>query len=44
MLTAVLDDDIISEAKRLGACDYIMKPCDLEKLEALVLSVLSAGK
>jgi len=44
MLTAVEDEDIIEEAKRLGACDYITKPFDLEKLEALVLSILIPEK
>lgn len=40
MMTAIDDEDIMSEAKKLGACDYLIKPFDLEKLEALVLSVL----
>lgn len=40
MMTAIDDEDIMSEAKSLGACDYLIKPFDLEKLEALVLSVL----
>ena len=39
MLTAIEDEDIIQEAKRLGACDYITKPFDLEKLEALIASI-----
>ncbi len=40
MLTAIEDEDIIKEAIGLGALDYITKPCDLEKLEALILSIL----
>jgi DNA-binding NtrC family response regulator len=44
MLTGVEDEDVINEAKRLGACDYITKPCDLEKVEALVLSILIPRK
>jgi two-component system response regulator (stage 0 sporulation protein F) len=44
MLTAIEDEDIIKEANRLGACDYITKPFDLEKLEALVLSILIPEK
>ena len=44
MLTAIEDEDIISEAKKLGACDYLIKPFDLEKLEALVLSILIPTK
>lgn len=44
MLTAIEDEDIIKEAERLGACDYITKPFDLEKLKALVLSLLIPEK
>ena len=44
MLTAIQNEDIIEEANRLGACDYITKPFDLEKLEALVLSILIPEK
>jgi two-component system response regulator (stage 0 sporulation protein F) len=40
MLTAVEDEDIIGKAKELGALDYITKPCDLAKLEAMVLSMM----
>jgi two-component system response regulator (stage 0 sporulation protein F) len=39
MLTAVEDEDVMEEAMRLGALDYIIKPFDLEKLEALILSI-----
>jgi len=44
MLTVVVDEDILKEAQKLGACDYLSKPFDLEKLEALVLSLLAPGK
>lgn len=44
MLTAVQDEDIVKEAAKLGACDYIIKPFDFVKLEALVLSILIQGK
>jgi two-component system response regulator (stage 0 sporulation protein F) len=40
MLTAVEDEDVMEEAKKLGALDYITKPFDLEKLEAMILSIL----
>ena len=39
MLTAVEDEDVMEEAMRLGALDYIIKPFDLEKLEAMILSI-----
>lgn len=44
MLTAVEDEDIIKEAKALGACDYLIKPCDLQGVEALILSILMKEK
>jgi DNA-binding NtrC family response regulator len=44
LLTGIQDPDIIREATRLGAADYINKPCDLEKLEALILAILVRGK
>ena len=44
MLTAIQDEDILEEAKRLGACDYITKPFNLEELETLVLSILVPEK
>lgn len=44
MLTAIEDEDIIKEANKLGACDYITKPCDLLNLEALILSILIPEK
>jgi len=44
MLTAIEDEDIIKEAKRLGACDYLTKPCNLTEVEALVLSLLMQEK
>lgn len=44
MLSAIRDEDIMQEASKLGASDYITKPCDLEKLEASVLSILIPEK
>jgi two-component system response regulator (stage 0 sporulation protein F) len=44
MLTAVEDEDVMEEAKKLGALDYITKPFDLEKLEAMILSILIQEK
>lgn len=41
MLTAVQDEDVVAEAFREGAADYLIKPCSLMKLDALVLSILS---
>ncbi|MFA6384726.1 MAG: response regulator [Candidatus Omnitrophota bacterium] len=44
LLTGIQDPDIIQEANKLGAADYINKPYDLEKLEALILSILVREK
>ena len=44
MLTATGDEDIVKEAKALGACDYLTKPCNLQELEALILSILMQEK
>jgi two-component system response regulator (stage 0 sporulation protein F) len=44
MMTVVVDEDILKGALKLGACDYLNKPFDLEKLEALVLSLLAPQK
>ena len=44
MLTAVEDEDIIKEAIALGASDYLTKPCNLQEVEALVLSILTQEK
>jgi DNA-binding NtrC family response regulator len=44
LLTGIQDPDIIREANKLGAADYMNKPCDLEKLEALILAILVRGK
>ncbi|MBU1086755.1 MAG: response regulator [Candidatus Omnitrophica bacterium] len=40
MLTSVQDEYIVDEAKREGACGYLIKPCDLTKLEELIKSIL----
>ncbi|OGX17637.1 MAG: hypothetical protein A3K83_05520, partial [Omnitrophica WOR_2 bacterium RBG_13_44_8b] len=44
MLTAVEDEGIIKEATALGACDYLTKPCNLQEVEALILSILMQAK
>ena len=36
MVTAMEDQDKMDEACRLGACEYITKPLDLDKLEQSV--------
>lgn len=41
MLSALEDADLSEQAKKLGACAYINKLCDFEKLEAVILSILS---
>lgn len=40
MLSAIQDEDIVAEAFKEGAADYLIKPCSLKKLDALVLSIL----
>ena len=41
MLSALEDEGLREETKKSGACDYINKLCDFEKLEAMILSILS---
>jgi DNA-binding response OmpR family regulator len=41
MITAVEDREVIEEAKRLGAEDYILKPFVLDYLESVVLRKVS---
>ncbi len=41
MLTSVQEEYMIKEAEKLGACDYMIKPCDLNKLDTLIMSILS---
>jgi CheY-like chemotaxis protein len=40
MLTSAQEEYIVQEAKKLGACDYLVKPCDLNKLDTLITSIL----
>ncbi|HAJ56924.1 MAG TPA: hypothetical protein DCL35_04050 [Candidatus Omnitrophica bacterium] len=40
MLSAIQDEDVLAEAFKEGAADYLVKPCSLMKLDALVLSIL----
>mgnify|MGYP001591157953 CR=1 FL=1 len=41
MLSAMEDADLREATRKSGACDYINKLCDFEKLEAMILSILS---
>lgn len=43
MLTAAGDEDIIKEATALGACSFLTKPCSLQEIEKLILSLLIQG-
>ncbi|MCX5666856.1 MAG: response regulator [Candidatus Omnitrophica bacterium] len=43
MLTAVGDEDVVKEATALGACGFLTKPCDLQEIEKLILSLLIRG-
>lgn len=40
MLTSAQDDFLIEEATRLGACDYLPKPFDLFKLDAILTALI----
>lgn len=40
MLTSVQDEYIMDEVRREGACDFLIKPCDLSKLDSLITSIL----
>ena len=40
MLTSVQDEYIVDEAKKEGACGYLIKPCDLKKLEDKIKLIL----
>ena len=44
MLTAIQDKDIMDSAIKEGACDYLIKPFNLNKLDALVSSILILPK
>ena len=44
MLTSVQDEYVMAEAQKEGACDYIIKPCDLQKLGILVTALFIAGQ
>jgi len=37
MMTGVADEDVMEEARRLGAADYILKPFSLTYLERVVM-------
>ena len=40
MLTSVEDEYIVTEAEKEGACDYMIKPCDLQRLDTLITALL----
>ncbi len=42
MVSAVRDDVMVNEARRLGAVDYVTKPFHLDYLEQVVLKKLAA--
>ncbi|MFC1592584.1 response regulator [Candidatus Omnitrophota bacterium] len=44
MLTSAQEEHIMQEAMKLGADDYIIKPCDLNKLDTLITSILFREK
>ena len=44
MITAMQNEKVLSQAKAMGAIDYIVKPFNFGTLEATLLSVLLAGK
>ncbi len=44
MLTSAQERYMVEEAKKLGADDYLTKPCDLKELEAVLLALLVSGK
>ncbi|MFH1876166.1 MAG: response regulator [Candidatus Omnitrophota bacterium] len=39
MLSGLEDEEVVNEALKAGACDFLVKPFDFKKLEALVLSI-----
>ncbi|MCK9594479.1 MAG: response regulator [Candidatus Omnitrophica bacterium] len=39
MLTSVQDEHVMEEAAKEGACDYLLKPCDLQKLDEIITSL-----
>jgi two-component system NtrC family response regulator len=42
MATALVDQDVVDEAIKMGASDYIIKPFDLEYLRKSVLTKLAS--
>jgi DNA-binding NarL/FixJ family response regulator len=40
MLTAVGDEDVVREATALGASGFLNKPCNLQDVEKMILSLL----
>jgi len=44
MMTAYGEEDIVEQAIRLGACDYISKPFDLYELAKIIQSTLAKSR
>ncbi len=42
--SALTGDNFVHKAMQLGACDYVVKPCDLKVLDERILSVYSLNK
>lgn len=43
MMTAYWADDALAEARRLGVCDLLAKPLDLDRVAATVLAAKEIG-
>ncbi|MDD5681649.1 MAG: response regulator [Candidatus Omnitrophica bacterium] len=44
MLSGLDEEDVIREAFKMGACDFLVKPFDFRTLEAVVLSILVSAQ
>ena len=40
MLTSAQEEYLMKQAAENGACDYLVKPCDFNKLDILLTSIL----
>jgi DNA-binding response OmpR family regulator len=40
MLTSAQEEYIVQEARAQGACDYLVKPCNLDEVDALVTALM----
>jgi len=41
MLTSAQEDFIMDEAKKIGAVDFVIKPCDFQYLDILLTSLMA---